>query len=83
MDTIRICPKFRIEAEAAAQLQPRNIEEVSNGLAVHVGSAIILADWRFMVADVAELADALDSKSSNRKVVWVRPPPSAPSRALL
>src|ERR1017187_2307282 len=30
------------------------------------------------VADVAELADALDSKSGNRKVVWVRPPPSAP-----
>jgi hypothetical protein len=31
-----------------------------------------------LVADVAELADALDSKSGNRKVVWVRPPPSAP-----
>lgn len=30
------------------------------------------------VADVAELADALDSKSSTRKSVWVRPPPSAP-----
>ena len=29
-------------------------------------------------ADVAELADALDSKSSIRKDVWVRPPPSAP-----
>ena len=28
-------------------------------------------------ADVAELADALDSKSSDRKVVWVRSPPSA------
>jgi hypothetical protein len=27
-------------------------------------------------ADVAELADALDSKSSVRKDVWVRPPPS-------
>ena len=26
---------------------------------------------------MAELADALDSKSSDRKVVWVRPPPSA------
>jgi hypothetical protein len=32
-----------------------------------------------LVADVAELADALDSKSSTRKSVWVRPPPSAPS----
>jgi hypothetical protein len=30
------------------------------------------------VADVAELADALDSKSGTRKSVWVRPPPSAP-----
>ena len=31
-----------------------------------------------LVADVAELADALDSKSSTRESVWVRPPPSAP-----
>src|SRR3989441_7301818 len=30
------------------------------------------------VADVAELADALDSKSSTRQSVWGRPPPSAP-----
>ena len=44
-----------------------------------------LAQWRsdwlvnqFSVADVAELADALDSKSSIREDVWVRPPPSAP-----
>ena len=28
-------------------------------------------------AGVAELADALDSKSSDRKVVWVRAPPPA------
>ena len=28
-------------------------------------------------AGVAELADALDSKSSGRKVVWVRAPPPA------
>ena len=33
--------------------------------------------WR-AVADVAELADALDSKSGTRESVWVRPPPSAP-----
>ena len=33
-----------------------------------------------LVADVAELADALDSKSSIREDVWVRPPPSAPFR---
>ena len=29
---------------------------------------------------MAELADALDSKSSGRKAVWVRPPPSVPPR---
>ena len=34
----------------------------------------------FPRADVAELADALDSKSSIREDVWVRPPPSAPSK---
>ena len=33
-----------------------------------------------LVADVAELADALDSKSSIFTDVWVRPPPSAPYR---
>jgi DNA polymerase III subunit delta' len=33
------------------------------------------------VADVAELADALDSKSSIFTDVWVRPPPSAPSHS--
>ncbi len=31
-----------------------------------------------MGARVAELADALDSKSSGRKPVWVRLPPLAP-----
>ena len=31
-------------------------------------------------AGVAELADALDSKSSTRKSVWVRTPPPAPHR---
>jgi hypothetical protein len=35
------------------------------------------------VADVAELADALDSKSGIREDVWVRPPPSAPSSDVL
>src|SRR4029077_17751863 len=34
-----------------------------------------------LVADVAELADALDSNSGIRKDVWVRPPPSAPTFA--
>ena len=31
-----------------------------------------------LVARVAELADAADSKSADRKVMWVRPPPRAP-----
>jgi hypothetical protein len=31
-------------------------------------------------AGVAELADALDSKSSDRKIVWVRAPPPAAGR---
>jgi hypothetical protein len=37
------------------------------------------ADYLFpsLQADVAELADAPDSKSGSRKGVWVRPPPSA------
>jgi hypothetical protein len=30
-----------------------------------------------VIAGVAELADALDSKSSDRKIVWVRSPPPA------
>jgi hypothetical protein len=33
-----------------------------------------------LLAGVAELADALDSKSSGRKVVWVRAPPPANPR---
>ena len=33
--------------------------------------------FRTPIAGVAELADALDSKSSGRKVVWVRAPPPA------
>jgi hypothetical protein len=33
-------------------------------------------------AGVAELADALDSKSSDRKIVWVRSPPPALPAAL-
>jgi hypothetical protein len=34
-----------------------------------------------LAADVAELADALDSKSSIFTDVWVRPPPSAPCQS--
>ena len=34
-------------------------------------------------AGVAELADALDSKSSGRKVVWVRAPPPAMNSQLI
>ena len=39
------------------------------------------ANFDLFVADVAELADALDSKSSIREDVWVRPPPSAPYKS--
>ena len=59
----------------------------SNDLAAVPDSAIVppvadVASSRKQLAihqaDVAELADALDSKSGIRKDVWVRPPPSAP-----
>src|SRR5437016_12764963 len=36
-----------------------------------------LRSFRVPCAGVAELADALDSKSSDRKIVWVRSPPPA------
>ena len=42
----------------------------------------LLAAATHRCADVAELADALDSKSGTRKSVWVRPPPSAPTLLL-
>src|ERR1035437_4861680 len=46
---------------------------------------IYFALWKNILgsprADVAELADALDSKSSIREDVWVRPPPSAPYKS--
>ena len=38
-----------------------------------------LRSFRIPHAGVAELADALDSKSSDRKIVWVRAPPPAKS----
>jgi DNA-directed RNA polymerase specialized sigma24 family protein len=43
-----------------------------------------LRSFKFLNAGVAELADALDSKSSGRKAVWVRAPPPAnrPNRSL-
>src|SRR5215471_14491139 len=43
--------------------------------------ALLIAS--FHNADVAELADALDSKSSTGNSVWVRPPPSAGSPPLM
>ena len=35
---------------------------------------------RLIFAGVAELADAPDSKSGDRKVVWVRVPPPVPRK---
>src|SRR5438270_2687002 len=35
------------------------------------------SSFTVLIAGVAELADALDSKSSDRKIVWVRAPPPA------
>ena len=40
----------------------------------------IFVDPEFNGAEVVELVDALDSKSSGRKPVWVRVPPSAPDQ---
>jgi hypothetical protein len=37
----------------------------------------LLCNFTLSFAGVAELADALDSKSSDRKIVWVRSPPPA------
>lgn len=39
--------------------------------------ARLLRNFALSFAGVAELADALDSKSSDRKIVWVRSPPPA------
>ena len=44
-------------------------------LSLECGARILLV--RSRDAGVAELADALDSKSSDRKIVWVRAPPPA------
>ena len=52
------------------------IEELANcALALAVRAPVFCLGQG---ADVAELADALDSKSSVFTDVWVRPPPSAP-----
>ena len=40
-----------------------------------------LFDYIYENALVAELVDALDSKSSIREGVWVRVPPSAPKKS--
>jgi hypothetical protein len=45
----------------------------------HLSFAAAFVASEFPRAGVAELADALDSKSSDRKIVWVRaPPPASP-----
>jgi hypothetical protein len=45
--------------------------------AFELGREARILSFPFEVAGVAELADALDSKSSDRKIVWVRAPPPA------
>jgi hypothetical protein len=44
---------------------------------VELLSEVRIIPFPFEIAGVAELADALDSKSSGRKAVWVRAPPPA------
>jgi hypothetical protein len=48
-------------------MQARRLRFAANGLVISSSQE----------ADVAELADALDSKSSTGNSVWVRSPPSA------
>ncbi len=38
---------------------------------------------RKILAEVVELVDTLDSKSSDSDIVWVRVPPSVPTRSQL
>ena len=64
------------EVSSSSKCDLRRIRETVNKLVYFAGGRFIFCGT---VADVAELADALDSKSGIRKDVWVRPPPSAPS----
>lgn len=48
---------------------------------IYTARSAFILQRRYWCADVAELADALDSKSGIREDVWVRPPPSAPIAA--
>ena len=66
----RLCLGFRDqcgEKDDGRPLQPR----------IGLDLCRQLRSLSLLVAGVAELADALDSKSSDRKIVWVRAPPPA------
>ena len=68
-------PAFRLEADGSARLV-----RMSNWTLADGAPGLLACRCSERQADVAELADALDSKSGTRKSVWVRPPPSAPKR---
>ena len=56
-----------------------NLEDVDLTRRLARSARIRIFPLHFLAAGVAELADALDSKSSDRKIVWVRaPPPASP-----
>src|SRR5208283_3264409 len=79
--TVR-CPAFRRSAWCIQHLPSRRAR---NGTPQRACGNLFTSPpdeiyWH-TVADVAELADAPDSKSGTRESVWVRPPPSAPSKS--
>jgi hypothetical protein len=55
----------------------RALEDHGRARKASVELAAETCSFVFLFAGVAELADALDSKSSDRKIVWVRSPPPA------
>ena len=73
-------PNRRQYGKAKHLIERDKVEERVNRPVQHTKALAVQRDFALLLrrADVAELADALDSKSSVREDVWVRPPPSAP-----